>query len=151
MGTVAIRGMLASVGLAAATRTFPSSYMPSAARRDHSHSPSATNGPASSILIGEVAGTEDFATRKRVPEQRNATDQVFQASQRTPRHSLDAECANFLRRATGGDFLGRGQGRGGHGADCVRVGRGDKLTAAPKLPALRDGTLRQIGPQARIE
>jgi hypothetical protein len=77
-------------------------------------------------MIGEVAGTEDFATRPWVPGQRNATDQVFQASEWTSWHGLNAECANFLRRAAGGDFLWPGKGRGGHEGNCVHVSCGDK-------------------------
>jgi hypothetical protein len=57
-------------------------------------------------MIGEDAGTDDFARRSRVAGQGNRTKDVLQSGERISRHCFDAVRGRFLRRATGGDFLG---------------------------------------------
>ena len=93
-----------------------------------SRSTAAASGQASSIMIGEDAGTDDFAWRARVAGQGDRTQNVLQPGEWIARDRFDAVRRRFLRHAAANDFLRPDQGRGGHGANSVWAGRWDKRT-----------------------
>jgi hypothetical protein len=65
-------------------------------------------------MIGEVAGTEDFATRTRISGQRNAADQMLQPGQWTAGNCLNLKVAGRLPDTLLSRLPGLGSNRGRH-------------------------------------
>ena len=81
-------------------------------------------------MIGEDAGTDDFAGPARVAGQGDRTKHVLQPGEWITRDCFDAVRRCFLRRAAANDFLGPDWGRGGHGVNKTGVCRGNKSASA---------------------
>ena len=79
-------------------------------------------------MIGEDAGTDDFAWRARVAGQSDRTKDVLQSGERISRDRFDAVHGCFLLYAAANDFLWPDYGRGWHGENSVRAGRCNKPT-----------------------
>ena len=105
-------------------------------------SASATNGPASSIMIGEVAGTEDFATGTRISGQRNAADQMLQPGQWTAGNCLDLTVANRLPDALLSRLPGLGSNRGRHDGTLRKLPGQTSFCSSLRINRRRDGNHR---------
>ena len=84
-------------------------------------STAALSGPASSIMIGENTGTDDFARRARVGGQCNRSEYVLQAGERIARRCLDTMRGEFFLRELPSGLLRAELGRGRHAGNSAQA------------------------------